>query len=150
MQIRRARPGDIPDLLPMIAALAAHHGDESHASAADLQRDMFGAHAICTAFIALGPGPLGYAVLVPRLRLQNGERGADMHHLYVVPDGRGRGVGRGLIAVCRAFVADQGGAFLMVGTHPDNHAAQEYYLRAGFARRDTSGPRFVMRVDCGD
>lgn len=150
MEVRPATESDIPDVLVMIAALAAHHGDACLATLETVQRDLFGAERSGNCLIACGPEAVGYAVLVPRLSLQNGRRGADMHHLYVAPNTRGMGVGRALIEACKSQVSAQGGTFLLVGTHPDNHAAQAFYERSGFERRAGGGPQYRIALSGRD
>lgn len=143
MDIRSACPTDIPALLEMVAALAAHHGDPSHASEASLRRDLFGSPDWGRALIAEDAGrALGYAALIPRASLQNGTRGADLHHLFVVKDARGRGVGRALLAAAEAEVRALGGHFLLVSTAPDNRQAQAFYAHCGFAERQSGGVHF--------
>lgn len=145
MSIRAATPDDIPDLLRMIAALSAHHGDQSRASADSLTRDLFSAPwAHC--LIACAPDPVGYAILVPRTVIHAGRRGMELHHLYVEDSHRGTGLGRALIAACETHIRDIGGLAVTVGTDPQNTAAQAFYERRGFERYDP-GVRFYKPLD---
>lgn len=143
MHIRPARIEDIPALLEMVAALAAHHGDPSHATEASLRRDLFGSPDWGRALIAEAGGrALGYAALIPRASLQNGTRGMDLHHLFVAEEARGRGVGRALIGAAEAELRALGGSFLLVGTAPGKRAAQEIYRHCGFVERAPGGVQF--------
>lgn len=144
--VRRAIPKDLPDLLAMVHALAAHHGDTSVLTPEVLLRDLFGDPPWITALVATnGAGLSGYAVLTPMTQLHFGVRGMDMHHLFVKPECRGAGVGRALLKASIAHAKSQHCAFLTVGTAPDNPVAQAFYLAAGLAQRPASGPRFSIK-----
>lgn len=146
--VRPARPDDVPHLAAMVAALAAHHGDTATLTEDDLHRDLFGPPPWLTVLVAEDKGTvIGYAALCPLMQLQFGARGMDMHHLFVEPAHRGRGVGQALVAACRTAATQARCRYLSVGTHPDNHAAQAFYERQGFQRRDGSFPRFALRLD---
>jgi ribosomal protein S18 acetylase RimI-like enzyme len=145
---RPAAPADLPDLVRMIRALAAHHGDASGIDEASLAGLAFGPHPAVTLLVAGEPGHLrGYAALVPLLRLQFGQRGADLHHLWVEPQHRRQGIGKALIAQACATAQAGGAAYLTVGTHPDNHQAQALYPRLGFQPASPHGPRFFRLLD---
>lgn len=146
MAVRR----DLPAVLNMAHALAAHHGDTATLKLSDLERDTLGDTPWVTLIVAeRATTLLGYAALCPLVQLQFGVRGMDMHHLFVQPDVRGRGVGRHLIEASIIQSKQMGCRYIMVGTHPDNKPAQEIYLAAGFALMDVSGPRFRMKFDAG-
>lgn len=146
--VRCAIPADLPELLVMVHALAAHHGDTAVLTSEILSRDLFGIPSWITALVATtNAGLCGYAVLTPMTQLQFGVRGMDMHHLYVKPVWRGAGVGRALLDASVAHAKSQHCSFLTVGTAPDNHAAQAFYLAAGLGQRPPSGPRFSIKWD---
>lgn len=140
--IRPLLEEDLPHLLEMAQALAAHHGDAATVTLEELRRDMLGAHPWVRVLVAPGKG---YAALCPMVQVQFGVRGMDMHHLYVVPQARGQGVGRALVSASLALAKAQGCRFLMVGTHPDNSVAQQAYLKMGFDALTGAGPRFRMK-----
>ncbi|MEP5031739.1 MAG: GNAT family N-acetyltransferase, partial [Marinomonas sp.] len=108
----------------------------------DLRRDTLGAAPWVHVLIAEGAG---YAALCPMAQLQFGVRGMDLHHLFVVPEVRGDGVGRALVEASLALTKELGGRFMTVGTDPENFAAQDTYRALGFEQRDASGPRFSMK-----
>ena len=145
--IRPAQGRDFPQLLPMIHALAEHHGDTPSVTEADLLRDVLGTRRWLDVLVAEHEGVVaGYAALCPLAQLQFGMRGMDLHHLYVAPDGRGRGTGRALIHAALAHCADNGCRYMTVGTHPANEAAARLYAAAGFESLPPPGPRFRMRL----
>ncbi|MFV0359801.1 GNAT family N-acetyltransferase [Tropicimonas sp.] len=150
-RIRRAVRADSEFLLRMIAALAAHHGDRSCASRAILERDIFGADACAQVLLAERAGmPVGYALFSIRPRLQQGLRLLDIHHLYVDPDHRGIGVGRHLIAAIVEQARRQYCGRVVVGTLPDNLAAQKIYRGIGFSEMPPGGPRFLLDLPGGN
>ncbi|WP_370399954.1 GNAT family N-acetyltransferase [Sulfitobacter sp. JB4-11] len=147
MKIRRVERHDLPQVVAMIGALAAHHDDLPQTDPEMLARDVLGDTPWVTLLVAEGTeGLAGYAALCPLVQLQFGARGMDMHHLFVTPQHRGCGLGRALIdASCQAALG-LGCLYLAVGTHPDNDAAQRFYENAGFSRT-SGGPRFRIRLD---
>ncbi|MEM8653814.1 MAG: GNAT family N-acetyltransferase [Pseudomonadota bacterium] len=145
--IRKMTGVDVPQVIKMIAGLAACHDDQPDIDAERLARDALGPHPWATVLVADGGSQLlGYAALLPMAQLQFGVRGMDMHHLFVCRDARGNGVGTALVRACRSEAEAQNCAYMTVGTHPDNHKAGRFYERAGFLRRSGSGPRFSTRL----
>lgn len=144
---RPVQRADLPAVLRMIEALAKHHGDQPSITMEALERDALEPNPWITILVAELDGEVvGYAGLVPLMQLQTGKRGMDMHHLYVSLEHRRRGVGRTLIAASLDEARRQRCRYVMVGTHPDNVAAQEVYLAVGFEQAATAGPRFGKRL----
>lgn len=133
---------DLPDVLRMISALAAHHGDTAAVTEGDLRRDALGAYPWVHVLVAEG---MGYAALCPLAQLQFGVRGMDLHHIFVDEGARGKGVGRALIDAALECAKSAGARYLTVGTHPDNVIAQNIYRAVGFEEISVSGPRFRMK-----
>ena len=114
---------------------------------AGLERDPFGPVPWVTALVADGgTSLLGYAILCRMYRAQSGERGVDLHHLFVVERARSSGVGRRLVGAALDEAGRWGCTFLAVGTHPENPGAQRFYERLGFERAPQGGPRFRTAV----
>lgn len=148
LTLRPVRRADLPALLSMVQALARHHGDDPRATVDTLARDLFGRDRWVRGLVACnGPVLLGYALLMPLLRAHYGQRGMDLHHLFVVDHARGRGVGRALIAAAHATARSAGASYLSVGTHPDNLFAAKVYLACGFAPVPIAGLRFTLGVE---
>jgi GNAT superfamily N-acetyltransferase len=145
--IRKARQTDAPAILEMVGQLARHHGDEPRASLAGLERDLFGPIPWVTALVADGGmSLLGYAILCRKYRAQSGERGVDLHHLFVVERVRNSGIGRRLVEAALDEARQWGCTFLVVGTHPENLEAQRFYEKLGFERAPQAEPRFRTAV----
>jgi GNAT superfamily N-acetyltransferase len=71
--------------------------------------------------------PLGFATLFWTWQTLSAARAAVMNDLFVVPEARGRGVGKALIEECRRRAREHGAAELIWETAPDNQTAQRLY-----------------------
>ncbi|WP_245233869.1 GNAT family N-acetyltransferase [Mycobacterium sp. PS03-16] len=74
-----------------------------------------------------GDTPVGFATVYWTWQTLYAARVGVLNDLYVVPDVRGGGTGRALIAHCRALCAERGAAKLVWETAPDNTVAQRLY-----------------------
>lgn len=147
VRIRPVVRDDLPKVREMVAALAAHHGDEAEVTVAHLRRDLFGLTPWLKMLVADdGDGPVGYAAMGQRTKIADGLRGMEVEHLYVDPEHRGRGVGRQLLAEAEATVRRLGGDFVSVGTHPSNDAARAIYASLGFEPHPLDPKRFRKRI----
>ena len=145
--VRTADRADLPGILPMIQALAAHHGDEATVGLAELERDLFAIRPWLTALVADGDsGLMGYAMLCPLARVHFGQRGMDVQHLFVKPQFRGTGLGRRLVDAAMDEARAHVCSYLTIGTHPDNARAQKLYVRLGFEPVAPSGTRFRLML----
>lgn len=70
---------------------------------------------------------LGYACLYWHFSSLAAVETVLMNDLFVVPEARGRGVGRALIEASRDVARARGAAWLEWATAPDNHTAQRLY-----------------------
>ena len=67
------------------------------------------------------------------LRLAGWNRRAELHHLYVAPEARGRGIGRSLLSGATDAARRLGARVLWTETQTTNPAAVRFYERHGFA-----------------
>ncbi|MUO79367.1 GNAT family N-acetyltransferase [Agrobacterium vitis] len=147
VSIRNAQPGDLPELNEMIAALAAHHGDASDMTPQTLKRDLFGPMPWITALVADGGEQLiGYAILMPLYRANEGKRGMEMLHLYVRDGQRGNGIGHHLIARARDVARQSGCDYLSVSAATGNFAAHRFYEQMDFSARPVTGMRYIQAL----
>ncbi|WP_417675802.1 GNAT family N-acetyltransferase [Pseudodonghicola sp.] len=147
-RIRAAEPADTPAILRMAGRLAAHHGDDCGLTADHIARDVFAPEPlICLLVAEAQTGLIGYAGLFGIAQFHFGRRGLELHHLFVEAEGRGQGVGQALIRASLTAAQGQGCSYVMVGTDPDNLAAQAFYTGLGFERRASFPPRFVYRLE---
>lgn len=149
MDIRAAQPADIPALLALVQDLARHHGDTPMASADSLRRDLFGPVPWAQGLVAVQGGVIGYALLLPLMRAHLGQRGMDLHHIFVAAQARGRGVGTALLAAARDVALAQGCVYLTVSTTEDNTKARGFYTSHGFHPAPPSPWRFALDLSHG-
>lgn len=144
--IRPARRSDCRAVTRMIEELAKHHGDVPLISEDALRASVFTTEPWLTILVAEREERLvGYAGLVRGFKLHFGQRTLDLHHLYIAPNMRGKGVGRQLIDASASTARALDCVELTVGTLSQNIAAQSAYAACGFAKRQSTGSvKFVM------
>ena len=148
VSVRALKYADIPEVRDMIAALAAHHGDEATLTDAALMRLSLGQDSPLRLFVAEHAGALaGYSAICTFVQLQYGRQIADLHHLFVRPEVRRLGVGQALIAHARDWAREVDCAVLSVGTATENVEAHAFYERLGLSLRPAPGPRYAVRLD---
>ncbi|MEL7092079.1 MAG: GNAT family N-acetyltransferase [Pseudomonadota bacterium] len=147
-KIRPMAPRDTGAVLDMIAALAAFHSDVPLIDEDALTMMAFGPMPCLKVLVAEGDaGLVGYAAIMPTVRLHEGQLGLEVHHLFVKARVRGTGVGKALIDACRVEAITRGAQYLTLGTAPDNDAAGTFYQRRGFQRKMMHAPRFRLEVN---
>ena len=147
VNIRVAKPRDLPELNQMIALLAAHHGDAAAMTPDKLQRDLFGPMPWIQALVAdAGEELIGYAILVPLYRAQEGSRGMDLHQLFVRDGHRGHGTGQHLVSRARDMAKNAGCGYLSVSAATGNFAAHRFYEHMDFVPRPVTGMRYTQAL----
>ncbi|MDO1581469.1 GNAT family N-acetyltransferase [Rhizobium oryzicola] len=145
VNIRVAKPRDLPELNEMMSLLAAFHGDASAMTPEKLERDLFGPLPWIQALVAdTGDELIGYAILVPLYRAQEAKRGMDLHHLFVRDGHRGHGIGQHLVSRARDCARAQGCDYLSVSAATGNFAAHRFYEQMDFIPRPVTGMRFLQ------
>jgi GNAT superfamily N-acetyltransferase len=145
--IRNAKARDLDELNAMIALLAAHHNDPSAITPQKLERDLFGAMPWISALVAdSGSELIGYAILVPLYRAQEGTRGMDLHHLFVRDGHRGHGIGQHLVERARDMARTAGCDYLSVSAATGNSAAHRFYENMDFKPRPVTGMRYTQAL----
>ena len=86
-----------------------------------------------------GEGPEGFAQLRFRPSLYTGALDAYLEELYVLPERRGRGLGRALLEAALEHARERGAARIDLNTSVDDVAARALYESAGFTNRE-GGP----------
>ena len=74
---------------------------------------------------------LGYALFYPSYDTDHGAKGAYLQDLYVLPEARGRGIGRALMAAVARACQDDGGCYLFWNALESNRAGRAFYRRIG-------------------
>jgi ribosomal protein S18 acetylase RimI-like enzyme len=90
-----------------------------------------------TLVLLAGPGPDGLAVLRFRPSLWSEALECYLAELYVVPDRRGRGLGRALMEAAIELARREGANHIDLGTSEDDHAARALYESLGFSNRES-------------
>ena len=146
--IRPALPADLSAIMVMVEALTRHHDDVPRLSLDTLERDLFGAMAWFHVLVAECASDLvGYAALLPLARLGYGERGMDLHHLFVVKSARHLGTGTLLVQAAEQMARVLGCSYLIIGTHPENAAAQDFYVARGYLSIPNASKRFQRKLE---
>lgn len=134
-RIRPLAAHDLPGLKPLVMALAEHHGDVPRVSEENLERDFLSTPPWLYGLVAEHDLRLvAYAALCPKAQLHFGERGMDIHHLYIRPQWRGQGLGRRMIEGCVQKAVTLHCDYVTVSTTADNKAAQGAYRACGFVQ----------------
>jgi GNAT superfamily N-acetyltransferase len=110
--VRAARAHDTASLLELFGALADYEQlrDELSATEPQLREALFGERPVAEALLAeRGGQAVGYAVFFPTFSTFLARSGIWLEDLFVLPEHRGAGVGRALLAAVAARVPDGGG-----------------------------------------
>ena len=113
--IRAATRADVPQVLRFIRALAAYERLESQVVAreADLELALFGPRPCAEVVLACLDGtPVGFALFFQNFSTFIGKPGIYLEDLFVLPEARGRGAGRALLAWLARTTLARGGARL--------------------------------------
>lgn len=103
-----------------------------------------------TAVLLAGDTAEGLAVLRFRNSIWSPGLEAYLAELYVVPDGRGRGLGRALVEAAIDVARQRGADYMDLGTSATDVVARRLYEHLGFSNReyDPDGPlMYVYRRD---
>ncbi|HLB21626.1 MAG TPA: GNAT family N-acetyltransferase [Solirubrobacteraceae bacterium] len=109
--VRPAASDDVPVLLELFGGLADYERlrDELQATEEQLRDALFGARPAAEALIAEHDSrSVGYALFFPTFSSFRASRSIWLEDLFVLPDHRGAGVGRALMAAVAARVAPGG------------------------------------------
>jgi ribosomal protein S18 acetylase RimI-like enzyme len=82
--------------------------------------------------VLAGDGPDGLALMRFRPSLWTETLDCYLEELYVVPDKRGRGIGRALMEAAMDLARAEGAAHMDLGTGDDDTAARALYEKLGF------------------
>ena len=138
-RIRAATAGDAPVFGRLLHAFNSEYGEpEPDADTiAERAAPLIESGEVTVLFV--GEGPDGFAELRFRPSLYTGALDAYLEELYVVPERRGRGLGRALLEAAIDHARERGAARIDLNTSVDDVAARALYESAGFTNRE-GGP----------
>ncbi|MEM1116134.1 MAG: GNAT family N-acetyltransferase [Bacteroidota bacterium] len=132
--IRRARSGDLPEVVRLCAAHAAYEGAarEIEGQPDALERLLFGEAPPLACLVAeRDQGLAGYATWAPQVSTWDAARYAYLDCLYLRPEARGQGLGRQLIEAVARDAHATGLRQLQWQTPVENAGAIRFYDRLG-------------------
>ena len=130
--VRRAQPGDAPDVGRLLDEFNASEGEHTpgpHALARRASELLSAGEAIV---LLAGEGPDGVLVLRLCPALWTDGLDAYLEELYVAPGARRRGLGRALVERAMDLAREAGAVRMDLGTGEDDRAARALYERLGF------------------
>jgi GNAT superfamily N-acetyltransferase len=132
--IRPALREDIPQILAFIHALAEYEREPGAvmATEAGLERDGFGPNPIFFCLLAEFDGrPAGFALFFYNYSTWVGRRGIHLDDLFVLPEFRGRGIGKALFQRVAAIAVEQGCGRFQWDVLDWNTPAIDFYTSMG-------------------
>ena len=144
--IRRAEVDDAGDVARLLDAFNTEYDEFTPGveKLTERARELIGEGEI-TVLLA-GDPPVGLAQmrLFPSMWSDGAE--ACLEELYVVPDRRGEGLGRGLLEATIELSRERGATHLQLNTSEDDTAALGLYESAGFTNREgrPDGPKMLF------
>jgi GNAT superfamily N-acetyltransferase len=111
VSIQPAQPSDVPEILGLIRALAEYE-KLSHVvvgSEERLRQELFGAQPVIECVLAKeGERALGFALFFQNFSTFLTRRGLYLEDLFVVPEARGRGIGKALMRHAHDWRVERG------------------------------------------
>lgn len=139
LAIRSAGPGDAATLLALVRGLASYERapDAVVATVTDFERALTASPHEMDALIADDEGrALGFALFFPTWSTWHGKPGVHLEDLFVVPEARGRGIGKALLSAVAALAVARGCARLEWQVLDWNEPALGFYRSLGASTLD--------------
>jgi GNAT superfamily N-acetyltransferase len=137
--VRPATVDDVPLVFGMIRQLADYEkmADQVIATEAGLRDALFGVSPSAEVILAsVGDRPAGFALFFHNFSTFVGRRGLYLEDLFVVPEWRGRGVGRRLLVELARIAVDRGCGRFEWSVLDWNEPAIQFYKRLGAVAMD--------------
>lgn len=134
LRIAAARPGDCEVVFALIRALAEYErlAAQVTGTVEDLRRELFHERPVIEAVIAWeGERAVGFALYFHNYSTFLARRGLYLEDLFVVPEARGRGVGKALIRHCASVAVERGCGRFEWAVLDWNQPAIEFYQSIG-------------------
>jgi GNAT superfamily N-acetyltransferase len=142
IQIAQATPGDVPVLLQLIRGLAEYEklSAEVSATAEGLYAALFGLRPVAEAILARladqAGAAVGFAVFFHNFSTFVGRPGIYLEDLFVLPEHRGKGIGKALLLHVAALANERGCGRLEWAVLDWNKPAIEFYRGLGARAMD--------------
>jgi GNAT superfamily N-acetyltransferase len=133
MTIRPAREDDVPVILRLIQGLAEYErlADQAVATEADLRATLFGPRPYAEVVLAEDDSILGFALFFHNYSTFRGKPGVYLEDLFVIPEARGRGVGKALLLHVRDIAVARGCGRMEWAVLSWNEPAIGFYRKLG-------------------
>jgi len=134
VRLAPAREEDVPAIFRLIRGLAEYEKltDALVSTEHDLRTALFGPRPCAEAIMAFaGDEPIGFALFFHNFSTFLGRRGLYLEDLFVVPEWRGRGVGRRLLARLAQIAVERNCARMEWSVLDWNEPAIAFYRRLG-------------------
>jgi len=133
--IRKATKADVPQIFTFVRALAEYEHvppEAVHATEAGIERDGFGENPLFHCLLAEQDGkPAGFAIYLYNYSTFDGQMALHVEDLYVVPELRGLGIGKELLAFAAAIAVEMGSRRLQWEVLDWNLPAIQFYGSLG-------------------
>lgn len=137
LHIDRATSADLDALVPLFAGyLRFYERPADEARIAAFLGERLGRGESVVFLARHGGRPVGFVQLYPAFASLSLARSWILNDLYVLPEARGHGAGRGLMQAARDLARETGAAELFLQTARGNTAAQRLYETLGWVRDD--------------
>lgn len=140
---RLATATDVGLIHQLLCQMAGAEGERLSSTPERLLQHGFGATPRFRAVLAEAELPLGLCVFIPEYSTWRGALGVFVQDLYLCPEARGKGAGRGLLAAAWQAAQDWQPEFIALMVKRSNHKAIRFYQSLGFDLRDSSDPMIL-------
>jgi ribosomal protein S18 acetylase RimI-like enzyme len=144
--VRLAGPADVDDVGRLLHRFNTEYDDVTPGPVALAARIRMLLDGGETAVVVGGDGPDGVAVLRFRPAIWTSGLECYLAELYVVPERRGRGIGRAIMSAAIEEARARGADWIDLGTSEDDVAARGLYESLGFVNREHPPDGPVMYV----
>ena len=137
--VRPATPADTPAIARLIRALAEYErlADKVSFDEAQLHRHLFGPRPAAEVLLAEEAGEVvGFALFFPNFSTFRGQPGLFLEDLFVVPEHRGKGHGKALLAALARLAVGRGYGRLEWAVLDWNEPALGFYRSLGATPMD--------------
>jgi ribosomal protein S18 acetylase RimI-like enzyme len=143
--VRLAAPADAPEFGRLLHAFNTEYDEPTPTAELIAERAAPLIESGDVTVLLAGDPPDGFAELRFRTSLYTGALDAYLEELYVVPERRGRGIGRALLEAAMEHARQRGARHIDLNTGESDAAARGLYESTGFTNHEggPAGPRML-------